>query len=379
MKLTSRTRSAGLTPRRSARAARPVAHRTGSASTTAAGGWRRRVGELAAHLGDLGDRQEGGHRDQDESGTSAGRARRSSPAVRRAVRRRGRPVRSRAPGARTGAPDRGGRQASSRVLRRRAPRTRRAGALVLESENLGACPGWCRSRGRSARPTASRAREASRPAAPPAPTASAGVQRETAAAPAPAASRGGRAMPARAHGTSTATNAGAIVWAKKYSTVSMSWVAGRPGRRSGADQVGGRERFEPGRGDAHLGEQAVGHVVREPRFEPVEQPGERRDHQQGARASCGKAAALHRRERPRAEHGDADERGDPRDAEHDGHGELAAPRPDHAEQRGDGRAPAQARHRRSSRAATTPAAVPSAPASASLAAATAPCPRGTAS
>ncbi len=65
------------------------------------------------------------------------------------------------------------------------------------------------------------------------------------------------------------------------------------------EQIGGRERFEPGEErDAHLGEQAVGHVVREPRFEPVQQPGERRDDQQRDHERLRKAAALDSGDRP---------------------------------------------------------------------------------
>jgi hypothetical protein len=79
-------------------------------------------------------------------------------------------------------------------------------------------------------------------------------------------------------GTSAATSAGATVWAKKYSIVSMSWLASAiksPERPP--HQIGRRQRVELAvKIDPHLGEQPVGDVVRQPRFDPVQDAGERR-------------------------------------------------------------------------------------------------------
>jgi hypothetical protein len=111
--------------------------------------------------------------------------------------------------------------------------------------------------------------------------------------------------------------------------------------RAPLEEIGGRQRFELRiELDAHLGEQAIGHVVCEPGFDPVQDPGERRNEQQRYDEALRKASALDAGDCPGAEHADADEGRHPRHAAGRHDGELAAPWTDETGERRKGRVPA---------------------------------------
>ncbi len=83
-----------------------------------------------------------------------------------------------------------------------------------------------------------------------------------------------------------------------------------------AREIRRRERVElPEHVEAHVGEQPIGGVVREPGLEPVQQAGERRDDAEREEERARGIAVLHRADGERAQHADADQRDDPRDAE----------------------------------------------------------------
>ena len=65
--------------------------------------------------------------------------------------------------------------------------------------------------------------------------------------------------------------------------------------------------------DPHLGEEAVGDVVRQPRFDPVQEPGERRGQAEEDQEIGKGRPGLDRRDRQRAENADPDKGGDPAD------------------------------------------------------------------
>ena len=80
-----------------------------------------------------------------------------------------------------------------------------------------------------------------------------------------------------APGTITLTKALAIVWAKKYSTVSTSWVAHRDEVAGAAsEQVGRRELVELAEQirSAYRPSQPEGHVVGDPVLEEAEESGQ---------------------------------------------------------------------------------------------------------
>ena len=81
------------------------------------------------------------------------------------------------------------------------------------------------------------------------------------------------------------------------------------------EQISRRERFELDEEiDAHLGKQAIRHVVRQPGFEPVQQPRERRDDEQRDHQRLRGRTVFDRGNDERAQNADADERGDTTDA-----------------------------------------------------------------
>ena len=122
-----------------------------------------------------------------------------------------------------------------------------------------------------------------------------------------------------------------MVWAKKYSISSMSWVA-TPTRspRAPPRQIGGRQRSRAcGTASMRMSvEQPVRHVVGEPGLEPVQQrpPAAPRRRAPRARAPKG-SPRLTARHHQRAQHADADERGHARDAEHEGGGRAGRDSP----------------------------------------------------
>ena len=79
--------------------------------------------------------------------------------------------------------------------------------------------------------------------------------------------------------------------------------------------------------DAHLGEHAKRHVVRDPRLDPVKDPGRGCRREEGVQPGGEVVASLERGHRERAQHPDPDEAGHPNDPESERHGEPAAPRP----------------------------------------------------
>ena len=81
-------------------------------------------------------------------------------------------------------------------------------------------------------------------------------------------------------------------------------------------QVRGREGVErPEEPEAHVGEEPVGDVVGQPRLEPVEESGERRDDEQGGEPAADRAAPLDGQHGEGAHHAHADQRGDASHAE----------------------------------------------------------------
>jgi len=106
-----------------------------------------------------------------------------------------------------------------------------------------------------------------------------------------------------------------MVWAKKYSISSMSCVA-TPEQIAGASASTGRagpQRHQLAEeAHAHVREQAIGHVVREPGLEPVEHAGGRRHQQQRHQQCAGSACrgSPRRHDEARLREPDADQRGD---------------------------------------------------------------------
>ena len=101
-------------------------------------------------------------------------------------------------------------------------------------------------------------------------------------------------------------------------------------------QIGRGERFELAvEIDAHLGEQAIRHLVGKPGFEPVQQACQRRDDQQRDDERLRPVPVLHRRDHQRAHHADADERSDASDAQGDHQCQLPPPRTDERHERDD--------------------------------------------
>ena len=102
-------------------------------------------------------------------------------------------------------------------------------------------------------------------------------------------------------------------------------------------QVRGSERVElPEEREPHVVEQPVGHVVGEPRLEPVEQPGQRRRHRESDQQRAERRVVLHGAHDQRAQHADRDDRGHSRDAKSERGDEplaIAADHPDEDRQR----------------------------------------------
>ena len=81
-------------------------------------------------------------------------------------------------------------------------------------------------------------------------------------------------------------------------------------------QIGGGELLQLAvEGHPHLGQQLVGHVMRQPGFQPVQHTGDGRHQQQRDRHAGESLPGSHRGQQQRPQHADADERGDPADAE----------------------------------------------------------------
>ena len=110
-----------------------------------------------------------------------------------------------------------------------------------------------------------------------------------------------------------------------------------------AREIGRRQRVELAEGiDAHLGQQAEGHVVGQPGFEPVQDAGDGcEDGQCDGEVAIG-LVVLEGEHDQRREHADADEGNDARHAQDEGGGELALPRHDDLHQCHDDLVPGQA-------------------------------------
>ena len=115
-------------------------------------------------------------------------------------------------------------------------------------------------------------------------------------------------------------------------------VAGAP-----AHEIGRREPVElPVQRDAHLGQHAERHVVREPRLQPVQHPRQRRDDRQHDQVLGIRLALLDRGHRQRARDPHPDQRRDPHDPEHEHDRELHLPGHHVAQQLAERAGPAQA-------------------------------------
>ncbi len=84
--------------------------------------------------------------------------------------------------------------------------------------------------------------------------------------------------------------------------------------------------------DAHLGQQAVGHVVGDPRFHPVQDAGERRHHGQADQDVGKRIAVAHRADDQRGQDAHADEGHHARDAEAKGRDKAHVPGADQLHQ-----------------------------------------------
>jgi hypothetical protein len=103
--------------------------------------------------------------------------------------------------------------------------------------------------------------------------------------------------------------------------------------RAAAHQVGRRQRVELAvEIDAQLGEQAIGDVMRQPAFDPVQDAGERRREPEDDQQPGERRTGFDRGNSQRAEDADTDEKGDPADARGDDDREFARPWPDDARQ-----------------------------------------------
>ena len=116
-----------------------------------------------------------------------------------------------------------------------------------------------------------------------------------------------------------------------------------------ADEVAGAATRQVGRGQAvqlaedvetHVGQEPVGDVVGEPRLDPVQQPGQRRDDPQRDQQRRDRLAALDGAHGQRAQHAHADQRRHPRDAKDERQGEARAIAARLVQQRARHRAPA---------------------------------------
>ena len=93
-------------------------------------------------------------------------------------------------------------------------------------------------------------------------------------------------------------------------------------------------------GNAHLRKHPKGHVVGEPRLQPVQETGERRDDAKHDQMLGKGLAALDRSHGERTGDTHADQRGDTGNAECQHHGELRPPRNDVAQEFAEGADPA---------------------------------------
>ena len=101
-----------------------------------------------------------------------------------------------------------------------------------------------------------------------------------------------------------------------------------------AHQIGRCQRIELAEGvDAHLGQQAEGHVVRKPGFQPMQRARERRHDGERDGEAADRVMMLERQHDQGRQHADTDERHHAQHAEGKGGGELALPRQDHLHQR----------------------------------------------
>ena len=98
--------------------------------------------------------------------------------------------------------------------------------------------------------------------------------------------------------------------------------------RTPAEQPRGSEGVDLAKEvDAHPGEHAKRHVMRDPRLDPVQDAGRGRRREEGVQPGGEVVAALERGHRERAQHPDPDETGHPDDPEPERQGEPPAPRP----------------------------------------------------
>ena len=93
--------------------------------------------------------------------------------------------------------------------------------------------------------------------------------------------------------------------------------------------------------DAHLGQQAKRHIVRDPGFEPMQDAGEGRQNIKPDQRAPHLDTVFDARHHKRAEHADADERDDARDTQCKRKADPAAKRPDETQQRRTGAGPAE--------------------------------------
>ena len=115
-------------------------------------------------------------------------------------------------------------------------------------------------------------------------------------------------------------------------------VAGPP-----PHEIGRRQPVQLAEGvDPHLRQQPVGHVVRDPGFEPVHDAGQGRQHPEPDQQVVPGLAVLQAEDDERAHRADAYEGEHAHDAEQEGEAEAPLPRQDHAHQRGDHLEPGKA-------------------------------------
>ena len=103
--------------------------------------------------------------------------------------------------------------------------------------------------------------------------------------------------------------------------------------RAPSREIGGGQRVELAEHvEAHVGEQAIGHVMGQPRLEPVQDARERRGEGEGDQQPAERRAVLDRAHDERAQYPHPDQRDHPRHAEHEGDEEPRAVARDHAEE-----------------------------------------------
>ncbi len=101
--------------------------------------------------------------------------------------------------------------------------------------------------------------------------------------------------------------------------------------RAAPHQIGRRQRVELAvEIDPHLGQQAIGDIVRPPTLDPMQDPGERRCEAEQDQEPSERRAGLDRGNGERAEDPDTDKKSDPPDAGGDDNSEFAGPRRDDA-------------------------------------------------